>query len=372
MKKWKHYKLDRPLVLILFLFMGISMVTIYSAMTYLPSYLGNLALKQGIFYLLGILLIVGIAYFGNETIYQNAWFLYFGNVVLLFLLLLIAPPVNGSKCWFIIPGIGTFQPSEFMKISYILLLSVVTAKFVQTHPRPTFKEEIWFLFKIFLLFLLPSFLTFLEPDTGVIFIYFVITLAILTASTIRKRWFIIGGLIAILLAGGFFYFYFAQQELFIDLLGTDMFYRLDRLLDWQKGTGMQLENSLVAIGSAGLFGHGWNRTPLYFPESGTDFIFAVFASNFGLFGSLLLLALLFYFDFHLLKIALRVKNPTHRFLVIGSFGMLLFQQLQNIGMTLGLLPIMGITLPLISYGGSSLLSYLILIGMIFNIVNDER
>lgn len=372
MKKLSHFILDKKLVLFLFLFMIISMATIYSAMTYLPDYLGNLALKQGFWYIVGAIFIFLIIKFGNEMIYKSAYFLYFANVLLLILLLIIGTPVNGSKCWFIIPGIGTFQPSEFMKISYILLISVVTAKFVKNYPSPSFKEEIIFLGKILLLFLLPSIFTFLEPDTGVIFIYFIITISILFTSTIRKRWFLVGITILAILVAGFFYFYFIKQELFIDIFGTDMFYRLDRLFDWKNGTGLQLENSLTAIGSSGWFGHGFNKTPLYFPEAGTDFIFAVFASNFGFFGSIILIIILFLFDFHLLELAIKSKKPIHKFLLVGSVGMIFFQQIQNISMTLGVLPIMGITLPFISYGGSSLLSYLILMGIIFNIYSDEK
>ena len=158
----------------------------------------------------------------------------------------------------------------------------------------------------------------------------------------------------------------------IQLFGSNLFYRIDRILDWQQGSGMQLENALAAIGSSGLFGHGFNRTPIYFPESGTDFIFAVFASNFGLVGSLLFLGLIFGFDLYLLHIAKgQKKKPVNQYLIAGILGMLLYQQIQNIGMTLGLLPITGITLPFISYGGSSLISYMIMLGIIFNITREK-
>ena len=116
----------------------------------------------------------------------------------------------------------------------------------------------------------------------------------------------------------------------------------------------------------------YDHTPIYFPESGTDFIFAVYASNFGLIGSLVLIGLLLYFDYCLLKLARNIKNNTDKFMLIGISSMLIFQQFQNIAMTLGLVPITGITLPFISYGGSSLLSYMILLGIVFNIYNDNK
>jgi rod shape determining protein RodA len=170
----------------------------------------------------------------------------------------------------------------------------------------------------------------------------------------------------------FIYIYFFQQELFITIFGTNLFYRIDRLLDWKNGTGMQLENSLTAIGSAGLMGHGYKHTPIYFPESGTDFIFAVFTSNFGLVGALFLIFILIMFDITLVNIAKNTNNITNKYIINGTVGMLLYQQIQNIGMTLGILPITGITLPFISYGGSSLLSYLLIMGIVFKISSNIK
>lgn len=146
---------------------------------------------------------------------------------------------------------------------------------------------------------------------------------------------------------------------------------MDRILNWSNSSGLQLTNSLTAIGSAGSLGHGFNHTPIYFPEMQTDFIFAVFASNFGFVGVLCLISLLVYFDINIISLAEKTNDACDKFTVGGIIAVLLFQQIQNISMTIGLLPIMGITLPFISYGGSSLLSYMILIGMLFNISNEN-
>ena len=120
-----------------------------------------------------------------------------------------------------------------------------------------------------------------------------------------------------------------------------------------------------------MFGHGFNNTPLYFPEAGTDFIFSVFSSNFGLIGSLILLTILLLFDLRLVNIARSDIDNINKYVMIGILGILFYGQVQNISMTVGLLPIMGITLPFISYGGSSLLSYMLLVGMIFNVSNES-
>lgn len=365
--KRKKVKWNIHLLICLFLFMLISIISIYSAETYLPEYLGNLSLKQLFWYMIGIILIVITVKLGHQRIYKHVNFLYIIGNVLLFLLLLFATPINNSKCWFVIPGVGSFQPSEFMKVFLILIVSVTVSRNLENKKKLSLKEEVIIILKVIFLFLIPSILTFLEPDTGVVLIYFIICVSILFASTIRKRWFIISFGVILLLLGGFLYLYFWNQNTFVDIFGTDLFYRIDRILDWKNGTGMQLENSLTAIGSSGIFGHGFNQTPIYFPESGTDFIFAVYTSNFGLIGSTLFILLIIYFDLTLLRIAKETKNNTDKFVVIGITSMLLFGQFQNIGMTLGIVPIMGITLPFISYGGSSLLSYMFVMGILFSI-----
>ena len=360
------------LIICLFLFMIISVITIYSAQTYLSPSLGNLSLKQLIWYLIGIIIILITVRIGHENIYKHSKFLYLIGNVLLLLLLFFATPINNSKCWFIIPGIGSFQPSEFMKIFLIVIVGVTVSRSLEDKKSLSLKDELILILKVIILFLIPSILTFLEPDTGVVMIYFIICISILFLSTIRKLWFIISLGILILLLGGFLYLYFCNQNTFVDIFGTDLFYRIDRLLDWKNGTGMQLENSLTAIGSSGILGHGFNKTPIYFPESGTDFIFAVYSSNFGLLGSIILVFLIIYFDLTLIKIAKKAKNNTDKFVVIGITCMLIFGQFQNIGMTLGIVPITGITLPFISYGGSSLLSYMLVLGILFSIDSNSH
>lgn len=368
---FKKNKIDYSILGFVFIFFLISVVTINSALTYLPSDVGNLALKQVIWYGIGLLLVFIIFKVKNEYLYRNAWFFYILCNLLLLCLLLFAPAINNSKCWFIIPKIGSFQPSEFTKISLMLVLGTMINNFRLDYEEPSIKEEFMFLLKTFIVVLIPSILTFLEPDTGVVIIYFIIYISMLFASGIRLRWFIILGGIILLAIGLVLVCYFTSEKLFVSIFGNNLYYRFERVFNWKSGSGLQLENALAAIGSAGVFGHGYNKTPIYFPESGTDFIFAVFASNFGLLGCFLFLLLLLLFDGKIFFIAIKKIPLTDKFVLAGIIGMLIFQQIQNIGMTIGLLPITGITLPFISYGGSSLLSYMILIGIILNIREEH-
>ena len=144
-----------------------------------------------------------------------------------------------------------------------------------------------------------------------------------------------------------------------------MFYRFDRIFDWRNSSGMQLQNSLISIGSSGLLGKGINNILLYFPEGHTDFIFASFASIYGLIGMLILIATILWFDVVIIKT--KTDNSIYKYVISGVIGALLYQQIQNISMTIGLMPITGITLPFISYGGSSLISYMILLGIVMSI-----
>ncbi len=368
----KKERIDLTIVIPIVLFFIISITSIYSAMTYLSPDNGNLALKQAIWYLVGVVIIIILFKLKNDYLYRNAWFFYIIGNILLLSLLLFAPEINNSKCWFVIPYIGSFQPSEFMKIFIMLVLAVMISNFRETTDHPSIKEEFIFILKTLIVVLIPSILTFLEPDTGAVMIYFIIYFCMMFTSGIRLRWFVVLGIIIAVMLSLVLGCYFLNEDLFVNIFGTDLYYRFDRILDWQNGSGLQLENALAAIGSAGVFGHGFNQTPIYFPESGTDFIFAVFASNFGLLGAIILIGIIIFFDTRLIGMATKKIASRDKFVLAGIIGMLVFQQVQNIGMTVGLLPITGITLPFISYGGSSLLSYLILVGIILNISNEKE
>ena len=366
----KKYKIDFTILVPILLLAIISIFTINSAESILYEQ-NNYALRQAIWYLIGTVVVIALMYAGNKNIVRNTWILYWVFVLLLGLLLIFGDPINNARCWFTIPGVGSFQPSEFMKIILILTLSVMIKDFHEKKEKPKAIDEFIFLFKAFIIVLIPSVLTFLQPDTGVVLIYLLITFVMLFVAGIRFRWFIliisiIAGFLAILLG-----LYFFNTELFIKIFGTSFFLRIDRLLDWSNGSGYQLENGMTAIGSGGLFGKGYNQTPIYFPEPQTDFIFAVFASNFGFIGSLGLLGLLTYFDIRLIILAYNSKDNINKYIISGIVAMLIYQQVQNIGMTFGVIPITGITLPFISYGGSSLISYMIMLGILFNISNEN-
>lgn len=370
-KNISKFKVEKSILIPILLFAVISIISIYCTKGLLGSEFQNCYIKQGVWYIVGI----GIAYLmmvvGNRFLYDNAWYLYGVGVLLLGLVLIFGKEINSAKCWFQIKYIGSFQPSEFMKVFLIIVLARLIGDYNEKYINPSVLEEFKFILKVLLVVMIPSLLTFIEPDTGAVMIYFIITFAMLFISGIRKRWFILGISIIALIIGGIGYIYIIDNDLFIKLFGTSLLYRIDRIVNWQNTSGLQLTNSLTAIGSAGVFGHGFNNTPIYFPEMQTDFIFTVIASNFGLIGASLLIILIIFFDLNLIHTVTKTYNVMDKYMIGGIIAVLVFQQIENISMTIGLLPIMGITLPFISYGGSSLLSYMLLVGMIFNVSNES-
>ena len=326
MKNISKYKVEYGILIPLIIFAIISITTVYSAQNLLPEYSSNLYLKQLIWYVLGF----GIAYFimfiGNKFFYNSAYILYVINVILLILVLFFGKEVNNSKCWFEL-GFFSLQPSEFMKVILILTLSRMINDFNTEYDNPSVETEFKFILKVMLIVFIPSVLTFIEPDTGAVVIYLVTTMTMLFIGGIRKRWFFSLFLIIFVFLGILFAIYFINQDLFISIFGTNFFYRIDRILNWSSGSGGQLTNSLIAIGSAGILGHGFNKTPIYFPELQTDFIYGVFSSNYGLIGSILLIILFIYFDINLINSASKTYDNKDKYTIAGIVSMLVFQQI---------------------------------------------
>ncbi len=307
------------------------------------------------FFILFILRKVKIRFF-----FHYSFYFYVFSLLLLFLVLFFGKEINGSKAWFSFKFFN-FQPSEFMKISLLLYLSKLTDDF---HYH---KREFFYLFKCFIVTLLPSILVFLEPDTGAIIFYFLLLFSSYVLSGIRKRWFVLAFLIFSLVMGTFIYFYLFKQDLLIHYLGTSIFYRMDRLIHFKEGSGMQINNALITIGNSGLWGSFLQNSLLYVPEFPTDFVFTLLISLFGFVGGSLLIACLFTLCYYFIHLLTQTQDLSYKIFIHGFLYLFLFQQIYNIFMNLGLVPIMGIPLPFLSYGGSNMIVYFIFLGLILNI-----
>ena len=354
---------NRYLMVFLIIFFIISITSIYSSTFILSSDYSNIHIKQIIWYIISFILIFILYKRPKGFFYKYDKLLYIIGIISLILVLIFGTSINGSKGWFNILNIS-IQPSEFMKIFLIIILSNTLSLY---NPKnKSFKDELKIIGKCTILTLIPFILTFLEPDTGNSIMYLIILVIMLFIYGIRYRWYFISILLIIGLLGITYYLYVYKQDTFINIFGTDIFYRIDRLLSWKNNDSMQLKNALASSGSSPLFGYGIGKTPIYFPEAETDFISSIMIGNFGPIISIILIILIFVFDIFLIRLCLRYKKR-NKYLISGVLSILIFSQIQNIGMNLGLFPITGITLPFISYGGSSLLTYMTLIGLIINI-----
>lgn len=358
------------LYIIIFIFFIISIISIFSAQSIISKIYSNLYIKQLMWYILGILFFFSITRFQNEKIYRYANIIYIISIITLILVLFIGNEYNNTKGWITLGNLS-FQPSEFMKIGLIILISKILNEF-HFKEEKTLKKELKLLLKIFLVIIIPSLLVLIEPDTGAVISYFIIAALMIFISGLRIRWFVILFFVLIIFISLFLLIYFKNTDLFINIFGSNFYYRVYRLIDWSNTSGMQLENSLIAIGSSGIFGHGFNNTPIYFPEPYTDFIFTIYASNFGFIGIALLIIIILIFDYLLITIALKSTRTIDKYLSAGILATFVYSQIQNIGMTVGIVPITGIPLQFISYGGSSLIVSFIMIGLIINANNGKN
>ena len=207
-----------------------------------------------------------------------------------------------------------------------------------------------------------------------IIIAFTLLVLILCAGLRREYiWLIV--ILAASVIALFFYLYFFQRELMVTLFSSYRLQRIDAWLDPEShilGSSNQLYTALLSLGSAGLTGYGLQANIIAIPEAHTDFIFAAFGQCFGLLGTVFILLVCLLLDLYLCKIAYNMKKPADRYITIGVIAMLLYQQIQNLGMIVGLVPITGVTLPLISYGGSSIVSYFIAFGLILRASPNAR
>ena len=313
----------------------------------------NLALSQSIFWLSGLVLLAIFSFFDYRNWQKLSVYFYISLLVLLFVLPFVSEPVRGSVRWFDL-GFIRFQPSEIVKVASILTL----ATFYTTRSAKTIKNLIY----SFLIILPAVLLVVIEPDIGN-------TLALIAV------W------LGISICAGFQYKHIAATIIITLLLSTAVFnimapYQKERIYTFLNpsadplGTGFAIIQSKIAIGSGQFFGRGLgqgSQSQLKFlPEAESDFIFASITEQLGLLGALILISL---FILLIIKVLNFAKNSDYfgQLIIAGCASYLTLQFFVNIGMNMGILPITGITLPLVSYGGSSLNSTLLLLGIIFSI-----
>ena len=380
-KKGFADRFDWTLAFIILLFLIISLLAISSAQTS-GQYNTNFIPKQLFWYIVGSVIIGVVMFFEPEQYKKLSWYIYAIGVFLLLILfilpdsLALVEPRNGAKSWFHLP-IGDIQPAEFMKTFYILGLARLITIHHEKNLIKTVKTDIILLVKIGITLIIPLMFILTQPDLGTSLVFLAITIALIIVAGITWKIilpFFLGGLG---IGGLLLWMAIYMQDFLADNFGFDP-YQFARIYSWldpysyANDEGMHLITSLNAIGSGEIFGKGYGERIVYVPENHTDFIFAVIGEEYGFVGASIVVSLYFLLIFHLTKITLQLKDTYSTYVCAGIIAMITFHVFENIGMTIQLLPITGIPLPFISYGGSSLMGNMLAIGLVFSMKFHHR
>ncbi|MBO5096112.1 MAG: putative lipid II flippase FtsW [Bacilli bacterium] len=359
-------KRDWLLLITVILLASFGLLMIYSASSVWAEYKFNDSFKfvkaQGLFFIVGIFLMLILRKIDYKLYYKYANIILICCFILLVLVLIpgIGTVRNGSRSWF---GIGSFgiQPSEFAKIGLIIYVSKYLAK-NQRELRSIIKGVLPILGVVLVFFGL----IILEPDFGTGMVMVLSLVAIIFISGVKISFFLKCGLLGL-----------------IGIVGLIIAapYRMARIISflnpWSDplGSGYQIIQSLYAIGPGGLLGQGFlnsRQKSFYLPEPQTDFIFSIISEEFGFLGVLIVTSFFGFIFYQCVKISLRQSDLFAKYLSFGlSFG-LIIQALLNLMVVVGLIPVTGVTLPFLSYGGSSLLVSMTSIGIILSLSKNIK
>ncbi|MCM8760594.1 MAG: rod shape-determining protein RodA [Candidatus Omnitrophica bacterium] len=335
----------------------IGMLAIYSAtQARALSFRESYVFRQAIWFAIGTIFLFSSVRISYQKFIDASYILYGINVSLLVLVLVLGHVRLGAQRWFAI-GNFAFQPSEFMKLSLILALSAYIGQ------RKDTMQSLASLIMPCVIMAIPFVLVLAQPDLGTALTLLPIFFSILLIGGARLKH--LGWMTAIgILCAPFFWHClrgYQKQRLMVFLNPN-----IDPL-----GAGYTIIQSKIAIGSGGLLGKGWlngTQNQLNFtPERHTDFIFSVIGEEWGFFGSIALLLLYFMIIQRAFSIASQTSDRYGRCIATGIAVLLSTQVIVNISMTIGLMPVVGIPLPLVSYGGSSLLTTLVAVGLLLNV-----
>ena len=269
--------------------------------------------------------------------------------------------VNGARAWIALPGGFQIQPAELAKISIIIGMSMLLSERSHDSDEPTSQDVLQSL----IVAAIPVLLIIRQPDMGTAFIISASVITIIAVSGVPSKW--VAGLLIVAVVGA----------VVATKVGVINEYQINRLQTFvnpnadTQGAGYQLRQARITVGSGGLIGTGLFNGPQtngrFVPEQQTDFIFTVAGEELGFLGSGLILILYFIILMRAFAIARRTNDPFGRLVTTGVIAWFAFQLFENIGMTLGLMPMTGVPLPFISYGGSSMFATMIGFGLLQNV-----
>lgn len=349
-------KLDWPLIIAVLLLSGVGLSTIYGIGSDESAVYFK---KQAFFLALGFFFMIGLSFFDYRVFKNNSFVLiavYFLSLLFL-VLVLFSGEIRGASSWLRL-GPFNFEPIEFVKIIIILLL----AKYFSSRHIEMYRIRHLVVSGVYIG--APASIIILQPDIGSVLVLVSIWLGVIVIAGIKIRHLIVLSLILILLlvVSWFCILKDYQKERIVTFLDPDKD---------PYGRGYHISQSLIAVGSGGLFGQGLTDNSQaglkFLPDQHTDFIFATLAEQRGLVGVLSLIGLFIFLFWRIIRIALLSLNNFSRLFAIGLAVMFFSQVIINVGMNMAILPITGLTLPLVSYGGSSLVSIFLGLGVLQSI-----
>ena len=313
--------------------------------------------------MIGLILAYGTTVIDYRLLRAYTPFLWGAGVLGLAIVLIpgLGSEINGARAWIALPGGFQIQPAELAKISIIIGMSMILSERTHDSDGPTSKDVL----QALVIAAVPVLLIILQPDMGTILIISAAVVTIIAVSGSPARWVV--GLLLIAVLGGFV----AVKA------GVISDYQINRLQTFvdpnadTQGAGYQLRQARITVGSGGFIGTGLFNGPQtngrFVPEQQTDFIFTVAGEELGFLGSGAILILYLILLMRAFAIARRTNDPFGRLVCTGVIAWFAFQIFENIGMTMGLMPMTGVPLPFISYGGSSMFATLIGVGLLQNV-----
>ncbi|MBP1938324.1 rod shape determining protein RodA [Paenibacillus sediminis] len=359
-------------------FMVLSTLFVRSAIAPTPKFTGY-DIKTILFFVIGFIVMFAMAYTDYRALLKKSWYLYAIGVILLVLVFVAGAKINGARGWFVLPGGIQFQPAEMVKIVIILTTACQLGK--RFGAPLQFRKDV---LPIASQVLLPFLLVLIEPDLGNAIIYLVILVGMLWIGNMKYRHVMIGMTVIVALLIAVVALFTAFNEPIKEYLTSHnklhWYQRINTFVDpgnASKDDKHQSEYARIAIGSGGMTGDGYMNGALknkkFVPYPYSDSIFVVVGEEFGFIGGSVLLLLYFLLIYRMIIIALDCYDRRGAYIIVGIITMFVFQIFQNVGMMIGLMPITGITLPFISYGGTSLLLNMLSIGIVLSIkVHQEK
>ncbi|GMK38386.1 rod shape-determining protein RodA [Paenibacillus sp. CCS19] len=367
----KLKKMDWGIILMLLVFMCISTLIVHSATSYDPKY-ATYDTKTVIFYSVGICVVFMISMIDYRLLLKG-WLIWYGlGLVLLVLVFFLGAEINGARAWFKLGGLN-FQPAEMVKI--VLIIGIAHLMGRRQGETLNLTSDV---LPIAAFSIVPFLLVMMQPDLGNAIIYIIIVLGMLWIGNVKYTHVMIGVTAVVgflLIFGTLFNTY--NDEIKTYMIDHNKLHWYERINGFMNpGNASEREvyqatKAKIAIGSGGLSGDGYlqgdskNNAFISYPYS--DSIFVVVGEEFGFQGSAVLLLLYFLLIYRMILIAFQCYDKRGSFMIIGIVSMFVFQIFENIGMMIGLMPITGITLPFVSYGGTSLLLNMLCIGLVLSI-----